>query len=313
MPRVKISELLEIKDLMFELIAGKEGLKNEIDSVDINRPGLALVGFYDNFAFNRLQVIGKGEYAFLQKCSIDRQNQIVNEFLKFPIPAIVFTHNNEPPECITREANKNRIPILKTALTTHDFQLRYYSILSELLAEEITVHGVLMDVFGVGVLLQGESGIGKSETAIELIERGHRLISDDVVRIKALSENILMGYTDPIIEYNMELRGIGIINIKNIYGVRATKNKTQIDLIIYLEEWKHQNEYNRIGLEQQSSEILNVQIPKITIPVRPGRNVPILIETAAMNFRLKSTGYDSAKIFLDKVQKKIFSKKADII
>jgi len=313
MPRVKISELLEIKDLMFELITGKEGLKNEIDSVDINRPGLALVGFYDNFAYKRIQVIGKGEYAFLQKCSIDKQNQIVSEFLRFPIPAIVFTHNNEPPECVTREANKNRIPVLKTALSTHDFQLRYYSILSELLAEEITVHGVLMDVFGVGVLLQGESGIGKSETALELIERGHRLISDDVVRIKSLSENVLMGYTDPIIEYNMELRGIGIINIKNIYGVRATKNKTQIDLVIYLEEWKYQHEYDRIGLEQQYSEILNVRIPKIVIPVRPGRNVPILIETAAMNFRLKSTGYDSAKIFLDKVQKKIFSKKADNI
>jgi len=313
MPRVKISELLEIKDLMFEFIAGREGLKNEIDSVDINRPGLALVGFYDNFAYNRLQVIGKGEYAFLQKCSIEKQNQIVSEFLRFPIPAIVFTHNNEPPDCIIQEANKNQVTLLKTALTTHDFQLRYYSILSELLAEEITVHGVLMDVSGVGVLLQGESGIGKSETALELIERGHRLVSDDVVRIKALSDNVLMGYTDPIIEYNMELRGIGIINIKNIYGVRSTKNKIQIDLIIYLEEWKHQHEYDRIGLEQQYYEILNVQVPKIVIPVRPGRNVPILIETAAMNFRLKSTGYDSAKIFLDKVQKKIFSKKADNI
>ncbi|GIX41789.1 MAG: HPr kinase/phosphorylase [Leptospiraceae bacterium] len=309
MPRVKVSELLNIKELCFELIAGEKGLNREIENVDINRPGLALVGFYDNFAYNRLQVIGKGEYAFLQKCSNNELHEIVEKFLKFPIPAIVFTHNNEPPICLIDEANRNDVPILKTVLTTHDFQMKYYAILSELLAEEITIHGVLMDVFGVGLLLQGESGIGKSETAIELIERGHRLIADDVVRIKAVSENILIGYTDPIIEYHMELRGIGIINIKDIYGIRATKKKTQIDLSIYLEEWNYKKEYDRLGIDEQYSEILNVKIPKIIIPVRPGRNVPILIETAAMNFRLKTSGYDAAKKFLEKVQKKMFSKR----
>jgi HPr kinase/phosphorylase len=309
MPRVKISQLIEIKELNLQLKAGELGLIREIENIDINRPGLALVGFYDNFAYNRLQVIGKGEYAFLQKCSINEQNQIIKDFLSFPIPAIVFTHNNEPPKCIIEEANQQKIPILQTSLSTHDFQMKYFAILSELLAEEITIHGVLMDVFGVGILLQGESGIGKSETALELIERGHRLIADDVIRIKAISENTLFGYTDPMIEYHMELRGIGIINIKDMYGIRATKMKTQIDLSIYLEDWKVHKDYDRLGIENDFIKILNVSIPKIVIPVRPGRNIPILIETAAMKFRLKATGYDAAKNFLEKVQNKILSNK----
>lgn len=304
MPRVSIKELLSISELSLELISGDKGIDNEIINVDINRPGLALVGFYDNFASNRLQIIGKGEYAFLQNCSIEKQNFIIKEFFQFPIPAVVFTHNNEPPSCIIDESNRRNIPILKTKLTTHDFQLRYYNILSELLAEEVTIHGVLMDIFGVGVLIQGESGIGKSETAIELIERGHRLIADDVVRIKAVADNTLMGYTDPIIEYRMELRGIGIIDIKEIYGIRSTKKKVIIDLLVYLEEWKSKKEYDRLGIDDNFIEFLNVRLPKIIIPVRPGRNVPILIETAAMNFRLKSLGYHAAKEFLEKVRKK---------
>lgn len=309
MPRIKIRELLDIKELELELIAGLEGCDKEISNVDINRPGLALVGYFDNFAYDRLQVIGKGEYAYINKCGLEEQQKVIEDFLSFSIPAVVFTHYNQPPECFIHIANNNKIPVLKSHLSTHDFQLRYYTILSELLAEEITIHGVLMDVYGVGVLIQGESGIGKSETALELIERGHRLVADDVVRVKGITKNTIVGFTDSMLEYNMELRGIGIINIRDIYGIRSTRKKINIDILIYLEEWKKNFTYDRLGIDEVYAEILNVKIPKVIIPIRPGRNVPILIETVAMNYRLKSMGYDSAKNFLEKVHNKMLSKR----
>lgn len=308
MPKLKIKELLSISDLHLNVVAGHNGLEREIESVDINRPGLALVGFYDNFASNRIQVIGKGEYAYIEKCDINRQKEIVHSFLDFPIPAIIFTHNQIPPDCLIEEANIKNIPILVSECSTHDFQLKFFNYLSEFLAEEITVPGVLVDVYGVGVLIQGESGIGKSETALELIERGHRLIADDVVRIKAISETTIVGYTDPIIEYHMELRGIGIISIKDMYGIRSTRKKINIEINVYLEEWKKEKEYDRLGISEEHSIFLNVKIPKIILPVRPGRNIPILIETAAMNYRLKTMGYDLSKAFLEKIQKKIENK-----
>ncbi|MCS7204349.1 MAG: HPr(Ser) kinase/phosphatase [Leptospiraceae bacterium] len=309
MAKVSIKELLEIQELQLEVLAGHDGLNNQISVVDINRPGLALVGFYENFAYNRLQVIGKGEYSYINKCSLSEQINIIRTFLSYPIPAVLFTHNHIPPSCVIDEANQRNVPILKTILSTHEFQMKYFSLMSELLAEEVIVHGVLLDVFGVGLLIQGESGIGKSETAIELIERGHRLIADDVVKIKAVSENTLYGYTIQDIEYHMELRGIGIINIKDIYGIRATRKKIQIDLAVYLEEWKDEKEYDRLGLDENFIEILKVKIPCVSIPIRPGRNIPILIETAAMNFRLKTMGYNLAENFLNKMQNKILSKK----
>ncbi|MFN3603126.1 MAG: HPr(Ser) kinase/phosphatase [Leptonema sp. (in: bacteria)] len=308
MQKIQVKDLLTLTDLHLEVIAGIEGLEREITKMDINRPGLALIGFYENFAADRIQVIGKGEYSFIDKCEINKQKGIINSFLSFPIPAVIFTHNQFPPECFIEEANKNQIPVLVSKCSTHDFQMKFYSFISEILAEEITVPGVLLDIFGVGVLLQGESGIGKSETALELIERGHRLIADDVVRIKAISESVIMGYTDPTIEYHMELRGIGIINIKEMYGVRSTRKKINVEICIYLEEWKKEVEYDRLGVLEEYSYFLNVKIPKITLPVRPGRNIPILIETAAMNYRLKTMGYDTSKTFIEKVKKNIEKK-----
>ncbi len=305
MTKIKVKDLIDFPDLHLKIVAGIEGIDREIQNVDINRPGLALVGFFDNFASNRIQIIGKGEYAFLVKCDIHKQKEIAKTFLDFPIPAIIFTHNQMPPECLIEEANQKKIPVLVSEYSTHDFQMKLFSLLSEILAEETTVPGVLLDVFGVGVLIQGESSIGKSETALELIERGHRLIADDVVRIKSISESIIVGYTDPIIEYHMELRGIGIINIKDMYGIRATRKKINIELNILLEEWKKDNHYDRLGIVEEYSSFLNVKIPKITIPIRPGRNIPILIETAAMNYRLKTMGYHISKSFLEKIQKNI--------
>lgn len=310
MKGISIRELLSYRELQLQIIAGEKGLDNRIQIVDINRPGLALVGFYENFAFDRLQVIGKGEYSYINRCGIDEQTNIIKTFLSYRIPAILFTHDNDPPHCFLEEAELHSVPILKTTLSTHDFQMKYFSLMTELLAEETYVHGVLLDVFGVGLLIQGESGIGKSETAIELIERGHRLIADDVVKIKAISENTLFGYTNDDIEYHMELRGIGIINIKDLYGIRSTRKKIQIDLAVQLLEWQtEQQDFDRLGIKQEYIEILKVKIPRISIPVRPGRNIPILIETAAMNYRLRSMGYDPAINFLEKMEKKIHQKK----
>lgn len=305
MPKIKVKDLLDISELNLKLVAGIEGVDREIHSVDINRPGLALVGFFDNFASDRIQIIGKGEFAYIEKCSIQKQREIAKTFLDFPIPAMIFTHNQMPPECLIEEANSKKIPVLVSSNSTHDFQMKFFGFVSEILAEEITVPGVLLDVFGVGVLIQGESSIGKSETALELIERGHRLIADDVVRIKSISESTIIGYTDPIIEYHMELRGIGIINIKDMYGIRSTRKKINIELNIHLEEWKKDNEYDRLGIAEQFSIFFNVKIPKIIIPIRPGRNIPILVETAAMNYRLKNMGYDTSKVFIEKIQKNI--------
>ncbi len=307
----KIKDLLAFPELKSRLLNSSSNLEKEIANVDINRPGLTLVGFFDNFASDRIQIFGKGEYAYLVKSNKETILPIIKKFFEFSPPAIVFTHSQEPPDFFIKESFSSDVPVIISDCSTHDFQLRFYNYFSEILAPEIVVHGDLVDVFGVGVLIQGESGIGKSETALELIERGHRLIADDMVKIKAISESVLIGYTNPVIEYHMEFRGLGIIDIRSIYGIRSIKNKIQIDFCVYLEEWDPNKQYNRIGMFDLKESILNVEIPKLILPVKPGRNIPILIETAAMNFRLKTMGWDATAEFLNKVQENIKNKQKE--
>ncbi len=306
---IRVAELLDkAPELELSLLAGSEGLDREILTVDVNRPGLALAGFYKNLASDRIQVFGRGEFAFLQECSPEQKRNIHEEFLKYDFPGIVFTHGNRPVEDFLSFAEKSRIPIFSTPLSTHKFIIHYWRYLSEELAPSTALHGVLIEVYGVGILLKGTSGIGKSETALELVERGHRLIADDMVHIKCVGDTDLYGFSSDVIRYHMELRGLGIINVKDLFGVGAIRRRKRIELIVHLEDWDPEKEYDRLGLEEETETILGVKLPRIVVPVRPGRNIPILIETAAMNHRSKIMGYHAARELTMRINEEIQKK-----
>ncbi|MDH5656935.1 MAG: HPr(Ser) kinase/phosphatase [Spirochaetia bacterium] len=306
---IEVSSLLSIMpNLHLSVVAGKNGLDRHIVTTDVNRPGLALAGFYKNLASKRVQVFGKGEQAFIQDCSEDELERIIAEFFKYKFPALIFTHDTIPPERFIEAAEKSSTPIFRSSYSTHDFIIQYTRVITEELAPSTSIHGVLIEVFGVGVLLMGASGIGKSETAIELIERGHRLIADDIVKIRCLNNTQLYGYTSELIQHHMELRGIGIINVKDLFGVGAIRQSKRLELVVYLEDWDPSKDYERLGLNEETVDILGVQLERLLIPVRPGRNVPILIETAAMNFRSKLMGYHAAKDLSDRIASQIEKK-----
>lgn len=306
---VDVGRLFDQPELRLKCIAGFEGFNRQITTIDVNRPGLALTGFYHDFAEERIQIIGKGEAAYISDCDLPHLNEVGRGFFSFKIPAVVFTHNNQPPQCFIESSNNTNIPIFTTELSTHDFLMYYTRFITEALASSTKLHGVLLDVFGIGILLQGNSGIGKSETALELIERGHRLVADDMVELRNIDDAYLMGYTNLIIEHNMELRGIGIIDIRELFGAGAVRREIRLDMIIQLEEWNVSQDYERLGIEDRTIDILEISVPSIVLPVRPGRNIPILIETAAMNQRLKSMGIHAGKNLSERIQKEIQKKK----
>lgn len=298
MHTVRVSEILKEKErLRLELINPDADLSLEISESDLNRPGLALTGFFDFFAHERVQIFGQGEWSYLFKLSENDMTEALDRLFEFSLRCIVFTHNNDPPEAFMKRADAARVPVVKTAHTTHNFIVLFSDYLDAKLAPRTTFHGVLVEVFGVGVLLSGKSGVGKSETALELVERGHRLVADDVVDIICLDETRLYGFVSEVIEHHMEIRGLGIISIKDLFGAGSVRKSKRIDLIIHLEDWNSDHDYDRLGLDDRSDVILGVEIPSLVIPVRPGRNVPILIETAAKNHRLKLMGYHSARVF----------------
>jgi HPr kinase/phosphorylase len=292
---------IDLKDhnsLNLHCIGGRKGLIREISIPDINRPGLALSGFYDSFADQRVQLFGRGEVSYLKKLAGEGKVETIQQMFSYPIPCCIFTHNLSPERDFFEEAERAQCPILQTDLGTSDFSSRLMRILSDIFAPQKSIHGVLVEVFGLGILILGDSGVGKSETALELIERGHRLVADDVVEIRCVNGNILMGAgANKIIGHHMEIRGLGIINITHLFGVGAIRDRMQIQLVVVLEEWDSQKSYDRLGTEEKYMEFLGVSIPKLEIPVKPGRNVPIIIETAAMNERLKTMGYNSAREF----------------
>jgi len=291
-------DLKEQNALDLHCIGGRKGLSREITVAELNRPGLALSGFFDSFAFQRMQIFGRGENAYLNKIEEEGQTGGLEKLFAYPIPACIFTHNLAPGRTFFSLAEAAGCPILQTDLSSSEFTSRTLRILSEIFAPKVTMHGVLLEVYGIGILLTGESGIGKSEAALELIERGHRLVADDVVEIRCVNGSILMGQgANRIIGHHMEIRGLGIINITQLFGVGAIRDKKQVQLVCGLEEWNPDKVYDRIGTEELSTDILGVRVPKLEIPVKPGRNVPIIIETAAMNERLKKMGYHSAREF----------------
>jgi HPr kinase/phosphorylase len=279
-------------------LTGRKGLTRILSVPEINRPGLALCGFFESFVNERIQVFGRGEVSYLKKLSREKNHDAIHKLFEYEIPCCIFCHNLEPDETFIKIADKKHIPILKTPLESSDFSVRLLRALSDIFSPEKTIHGVLVEVWGTGVLIQGESGVGKSESALELVERGHSLIADDAVVVKCMNGNILMGHpTNKIIGHHMEIRGLGIIDISQIFGIIAIKEKKQIEIVVQLEEWDSSKNYDRIGEKSETTNILGVIVPLIRIPVRPGRNIPIIIETAVLNERLKVKGLYTAREF----------------
>ncbi len=272
-----------------------------LSQMEVNRPALQLAGFFDYFNYDRLQIIGNVEYAYMEKMESDHGKSIMQKLMSFKIPCIVFCRNLPVNEEFLKLAVENNVPIFRSAMSTTDFQGEVIRWLKVELAPRISIHGVLVDVYGEGILITGESGIGKSETALELIKRGHRLVSDDVVEIKKVSDETLVGSAPDMTRHFIELRGIGIINVKTLFGVESVKNTQAIDLVIRLEEWNREREYDRMGLEDQYTEFLGNKVACHTIPIRPGRNLALICEAAAVNFRTKKMGYNAARELYDRV------------
>jgi HPr kinase/phosphorylase len=301
-------DLKEHNSLDLHCIGGRKGLTREISIPDLNRPGLALAGFYDSFAHQRIQLFGRGEFSYLQKLEKEGTVSTIRQMFSYPIPCCIFTHDLSPHRDFFEAAESAQCPILQTDLGTAEFSARLTRILTEIFAPRQSIHGVLVEVYGVGILILGDSGVGKSETALDLIVQGHRLVADDVVDLHCVNGNILMGAgANKIIGHHMEIRGLGIINITHLFGVRAIRERKQIQLVVILEEWDSKKTYDRLGAEEKVMEFLGVSIPKLEIPVKPGRNIPIIIETAAMNERLKKMGYNAAREFNQNILKWIES------
>lgn len=262
---------------------------------EVNRPSLQITGYFDYFDHTRIQIIGRVEISYLSHMTFEKRVEALDKLFSHDIPCVIVTRDMEAfPEMIEL-ADKHNVPLLSTEVSTSRFLSALIAYLNIRLAPEVTMHGVLVEVYGEGVLLLGDSGVGKSETAIELVKRGHRLVADDAVEIKRVSDKSLVGSSPEIIRYFIELRGIGIIDVKRIFGIGAVKDSEKIDLVINLEPWAADKEYDRLGISTHYEEILGLSVPSLTIPVKPGRNLAMIVEVAAMNNRQRRMGYNAAE------------------
>ena len=291
-----------IENFELETLYGPEGYEErKVTREDVNRPGLQLAGFFDYFDPERLQTIGLVEKSYLERLTSEEREKSFDALFSHDFPALIIARGLEPfPECMEAAVRYN-IPVLRTPDTTSDFMSTLIAYLKQALSPRITRHGVLVDIYGEGVLLLGESGVGKSETAIELVKRGHRLIADDAVEIKRVAANRLQGTAPELIRHYIELRGIGIVDVRRLFGMSAVKREADIDMVINLEPWQDGAIYDRLGAENHYMSILDVQIPTLTIPVKPGRNLAIIIEVAAMNNRNKKMGHNAALEFTKQI------------
>lgn len=304
---------LSIQDMLTEneyglglsLLAGKQGLTHRVSSSRIQKPGLALAGYSEHLHPDRLQVLGNTEISYLQQIDSRVAAENLATLCSFPISCFVVTKNLRPPQLLLDLADSHAIPVLATAHQSSTFISLITKFLEERLLPTTNLHGVLMDVLGVGVLISGKSGIGKSECALDLVIRGHRLVADDMVFIKKKMPAVLVGQADESLQYLMEIRGLGIINIKDLYGVSAIRDKKIVDILLELVEWDESYEYDRLGVDDRTVTILGIEIPHILIPVRPGRNLGSIVEVAARNNLLKGMGYHSARDFQERLLARI--------
>ena len=283
-----------IQSLALKVLSPTTQEQWDIQAADVNRPGMQFCGFYEYFAFERPQVIGKVEMTYLNSMTEDTRKSMLKKYFSYDIPCVICCRGMQPPEDLLLIASERNIPVFLTEKSTTKFVLEAIMYISRKIAPRITRHGELVDVHGVGVLITGSSGVGKSETALELVKRGHQLVADDVVEICRVSETRLIGECPAMIRHFMEIRGIGIIDIRAMYGVGAVAVHKSIDLVIHLEQWVEGKEYDRLGLEDNFITILGVQVPQLITPVRPGRNLAIIVEVAARNYSLKRLGYSAS-------------------
>ena len=301
--KVKVAELVEQFNL--EVLAGKQGMKRIITVDDLHRPGLEMAGYFDYHPTERVQVLGKTELAFFETLSPEERKDRMSHFTSEDLPCMIISRGMEVPEEIIAICEEKGIPLLRSQMSTTTLSSRVTGFLERKLAPTATIHGVLVDVYGVGMLITGSSGIGKSETALELVKRSHRLVADDAVEIRQTSDNQLHGSAPELIRHLLEIRGIGIINVMTLFGAGAIRNNKRISVVIRLENWQQDKQYDRLGLDEETTRILDTDVPLVTVPVRPGRNLAVIIEVAAMNYRLKRMGYNAALQFTNKLTEQI--------
>lgn len=299
MAKARTKDILEKFNL--ELISGEEGIDRPITMSDISRPGLELSGFFDYYPAERIQLLGKSELTFAQKLSADERMNRLERLCTDITPGIIVTRDLEVPEELIIASEREAVPVLRSKQKTTRFSSLLTNYLESKLAPTTAVHGVLIDIYGLGVLITGKSGVGKSETALELVKRGHRLVADDCVEIRQEDEETLIGNSPELIEHLLEIRGLGIINVMTLFGAGAVRRNKRISLVIHLEIWDKTKQYDRLGLDEEKMQIIDTSVTKLTVPVRPGRNLAVIIEVAAMNFRLKRLGVNSAEQFTSRL------------
>ncbi|GAB4072915.1 HPr(Ser) kinase/phosphatase [Barrientosiimonas marina] len=299
MAKVRTQDLLENFNLT--LVAGEDGVHREIMSSDIHRPGIEMTGFFNYYPRERLQLIGKTEMSYFLDLPADAQKDRMEQLCTDITPVIVISRDMAIPEVILETANKSGVPILHSPRKTTRVISRLTNYLEAKFAPFTAIHGVLVDIYGVGVLLTGQSGVGKSESALELVKRGHRLVADDSVEIRQEDYEALIGNSPPLIEHLLEIRGLGIIDVMTLFGAGSVRSYKRISMIIDLELWDETKQYDRLGLDEDTTKIMDVNVPKATIPVRPGRNLAVIVEVAAMNFRLKRMGVNAAEKFSERL------------
>ncbi|MBQ2750324.1 MAG: HPr(Ser) kinase/phosphatase [Clostridia bacterium] len=303
---IKLKQIIE--EFGLTVYYGPEGYENtEIRSDDIIRPGLQLAGYFEYFDPLRLQLIGKMEAAFLDRFTSEQRRKIFDKYFKYPIPGLIYSRNITPfPECVESAKEHGRTILCSTA-TTNELHAALIGALQVHLAPRVTRHGVLVEVYGEGILILGDSGVGKSETAMELVNRGHRLIADDAVEIKKVSARSLVGNAPEAIKHFIELRGIGVVDVRRLFGTGAINDSEKINLVIKMEPWEDGKQYDRLGLEDETINILGLDLPALTIPVKPGRNLAIIIEVAAKNNRNKRMGYNAAKELTERLTQQYYN------
>ena len=302
MSGVGVAKVAQILDLC-NFIPQMELKGHRIMIRDVNRPALQLSGYFEHFEQSRVQIIGTVEYTYLQQLDEKKKEAIYREFMAYDIPCVIFCRDLKPDEMFLKIAEESNLPVFGTKRSTSEFMAELIYCLSEQLAPCITIHGVLVDVYGEGLLIMGESGIGKSEAALELLKRGHRLIADDAVDIRKVNSNSLVGSAPELIRNYIELRGIGIVNVAKLFGMGSVRSRKSIDLVVNIVPWNNQDAYDRLGLEEQYMEILGVKIPMNTIPITPGRNLAVILEVAAINVRQRKLGYNAAQEFTDQINR----------
>jgi HPr kinase/phosphorylase len=302
--KLTVDELLRIKKdaLALELLTDGRGLVREIHNPDISSPGLVLTGYTERFPSDRVQVLGETEVSFLESLDPDSRRAAIRAFLSFDIPVIFITKAQDPPEPLVEVANEVGTPVILSKLKTSEFYTRIKPFLEERFAPTTTMHGSLADVYGVGLLFVGSSGVGKSEAVLDLVERGHRLVADDLVIVSRRGHEVLIGRGHDLQRHHMEIRGVGIIDVQRLFGIRAIRVQKRIEVVVQLEVWDADANYDRTGLDPQHMEILGVPVPKVKIPLVPGKNITVVCEVVAMNHLLKYSGHDTAALFNRRLQ-----------